>query len=88
MTANSDEDNSMPTTSNQPLAPALWWSAEGQIACARHTPFPGSDTFRWAAWAPLTVADAKALAREIGRAPTCETCAAIELREEEAAGRG
>lgn len=65
-------------------APALWWSAEGQIACDAHKPRQGSDTFRFAKWAPMTNADAKSLAQSIGRSPTCETCDARRDRHEHA----
>lgn len=48
----------------------LFWSERGAIACAAHTPFEDSDTWRWERWEPLP-REAVALAETTLR---CETC--------------
>ena len=59
-------------------AEALYWSERGEISCGCHTPYPGSDTWNWDAWAEITAAEAAAFEKELGNAPACETCAAIQ----------
>ena len=66
----------------------LWWSEAGAIACPKHMPFRGSDSFVFGRWRRITKAEIAEFTREVGRAPACETCMAIERREEEEAGRG
>ncbi len=53
-----------------PSPTGLYWSERGEIACAKHTPYEGSDTWIWERWAPLPVA---AIA-EADYALRCETC--------------
>jgi hypothetical protein len=60
----------------------LYWSERGAISCAEHAPYRGSDTWNWERWTTLKRADAAAFERELGRAPACETCVAIERRRE------
>lgn len=50
----------------------------GRIECEAHAPFKGSDTFYMSAWRPMRVSERVEFAAEIGRAPGCETCQAIE----------
>lgn len=49
----------------------------GRIECIEHAPYRGSDSWAWNDWQPITRAEALAFEREVGRAPACETCAAI-----------
>ena len=58
----------------------LYWDQRGAIACERHAPIPGSDTFVWNDWRPITTSEAEEFAGEVGRPPACETCAAIRRR--------
>ena len=51
----------------------LFWGENGEITCADHAPYEGSDTWLWLSWGPLAAVDAKALA-EAGHTPRCETC--------------
>jgi len=56
---------------------ALFQSERGEISCLPHAPFPGTDSWHHERWAPITKREAQAFEREVGRAPTCETCAAM-----------
>jgi len=58
----------------------LYWDQRGAIACKRHMPFPGSDTFVWDDWRPITKSEAEGFEREVGRPPACDTCEAIRRR--------
>jgi len=58
----------------------LYWSQRGAIACDRHMPFPGSDTFVWDDWRPITMVEATSFEREVGRPPACDACEAIRRR--------
>jgi hypothetical protein len=53
---------------------ALCWSERGEIACATHAPFPGSDTWIWERWSPMTEAERREWARLLGHPPQCEVC--------------
>ncbi len=66
----------------KPTKPTLLWSEDGQIGCTlpTHAPFPGSDTWRSGRWRPITAREALDFEAEVGRAPACETCAAIARR--------
>jgi hypothetical protein len=55
----------------------------GRIECETHVPYNGSDTFSMGAWRPMRVAERVEFRAEIGRAPRCETCMAIERRASE-----
>jgi len=68
--------NATTTTTTKPL---LYVSERGQIGCALpgHAPYPGTDTWVWERWNPITPREAAEFEREIGRPPVCETCAAI-----------
>ena len=50
----------------------------GDIACELHAPFKGSDCWYTGQWRTMRVDERAEFASEIGRQPTCETCAAIE----------
>ena len=56
---------------------ALFMSERGEISCLPHAPFPGTDSWDYDRWAPITKREAQAFERDIGRAPACETCAAM-----------
>ncbi len=58
------------TMAATPSPTGLYWSERGEIACALHTPFEGTDTWIWERWAPLPVA---AIA-EADYPLRCETC--------------
>jgi len=56
----------------------LLWSQDGRIECEEHAPHKGSDTWVWGRWRPIKPAEGVEFERDVGRAPSCETCAAIE----------
>ena len=56
----------------------LFWSERGEVCCATHAPYPGSDTWRWERWRLLTAAETREWTRMLGCALRCEIC-----REEE-----
>lgn len=57
--------------------PALFASERGEFSCLPHAPFPGTGTWHQDGWHALTKRESSEFEREIGRAPACETCAAI-----------
>ena len=71
------------TTETAPRA--LYASQRGDIRCADHAPYPGTDTWHYDAWAPLTAAERAAIERDIGRPVGCECCWSIARRRAEAA---
>ena len=52
----------------------LFWSERGEVACAQHSPFPGSDTWIWERWSPMTEEERQEWTRLLGRPPRCEIC--------------
>jgi len=52
----------------------LFWSERGEISCASHAPYPGSDTWVWERWTAMTDNDRKAWTQQLGAPPKCETC--------------
>jgi hypothetical protein len=62
---------------------ALYMDQGGRIECLEHAPYVGSDTWIWNDWRPITRREAQAFERDVGRAPTCDTCAAIARRAAE-----
>ncbi|MBL8857579.1 MAG: hypothetical protein JNL28_16270 [Planctomycetes bacterium] len=56
----------------------LLWSEQGEIACAKHAPYQGSDSRVNGRWRPIRLDEWIDFEAEVGRAPACETCAAIE----------
>ena len=52
----------------------LFWSERGEVTCATHAPFPGSDTWNWERWSPMTEAETREWTRLLGRGPRCEVC--------------
>ncbi len=52
----------------------LFWSERGEVCCATHAPYPGSDTWIWQRWSPMTESDKKAWTQVLNRAPACEVC--------------
>ena len=52
----------------------LFWSERGEVACAAHAPYPGTDTWKWERWRQLTEEEAREWTRQLGHAPKCETC--------------
>jgi len=59
------------------VAIELLWSDGGEISCAEHAPYRGSDAWAWGRWRPITAREAAGFEREVGRPPRCETCSAI-----------
>ena len=59
----------------------LYCSERGAISCLEHAPFRGSDHWVWERWKPIKPSELIAFERELGRAPACETCAAIARNE-------
>jgi hypothetical protein len=57
----------------------LVWSEQGEIGCteASHAPYPGSDTWHSGRWREITLQERIDFEAEVGRAPECESCAAI-----------
>jgi len=49
----------------------------GEIACAADAPYPNTGTWFSAGWRPMTKREAEEFTLEVGRAPACETCAAM-----------
>jgi hypothetical protein len=52
----------------------LFWSERGEVSCAIHAPYPGTDTWWWGRWKLLTEAEAQEWSRALGRSPRCEVC--------------
>ena len=51
----------------------LFWSQRGEIACAAHTPYVGSDTWIWDRWEPMPQEAAHGYAQR-GYVARCESC--------------
>ena len=56
-----------------PSPTGLYCSERGEISCARHTPYEGSDTWNWERWIPMYAHDAQGH-RDLGHTACCETC--------------
>jgi len=52
----------------------LFWSERGEVTCAMHAPYPGSDTWRWERWSPMTEVERREWSRQLGHPPKCEVC--------------
>jgi len=52
----------------------LFWSELGEMCCATHAPYPGSDTWRWERWRSMTEAEKREWTRQTGHPPKCEVC--------------
>jgi hypothetical protein len=52
----------------------LFWSERGEISCAIHAPYPGTDTWKWERWRLLTEEEAREWTRQLGHPPKCEVC--------------
>ena len=52
----------------------LFWSERGEIACAQHAPYPGTETWTWERWSPMTETERQAWMQLLKRAPECEGC--------------
>lgn len=61
----------------------LYWSEGGEVACEKHRPFRGSDSFVWGHWRPMRLSERIDFEAEMQRALTCETCDAILHRHHE-----
>ena len=53
---------------------ALYWSEQGQIGCAEHTPWPGSDTWRWDGWVKVPQAALDEWLEQEDEPMRCEVC--------------
>ena len=52
----------------------LFWSERGEVCCATHAPFPGTDTWNWERWSPMTEEERREWTRLLGHPPKCEVC--------------
>lgn len=52
----------------------LFWSERGEVACAMHAPYPGSDTWNWERWTVMTEEHKRQWAIEVRRPAACEIC--------------
>ena len=52
----------------------LFWSERGEVCCATHAPYPGSDTWNWERWSPMTEEERREWTRLLGHPPKCEVC--------------
>ena len=68
--------NDLKTPSRIASPTGLFWGQNGEISCADHAPYKGSDTWRWMRWEPLSKRAAKAFAQR-GSTPRCETCGLV-----------
>ncbi|TAH37723.1 MAG: hypothetical protein EYC70_07080 [Planctomycetota bacterium] len=59
-------------------AGALYWDQRGAIACGKHAPLRGSDSWAFDRWRKMAPKDIAGFRRDTGRAPWCETCGAIQ----------
>ena len=66
-----------PTLARSATPTGLFWNERGAIACERHIPHPGSDTWNWERWEPLGVVDAQEWCDGTDGLPQCECCGAI-----------
>ena len=64
------------TTSRTVSATGLFWGQDGEIACADHAPYKGSDTWIWMRWEPLPNEAAESL-KQGGDMARCETCGRV-----------
>lgn len=51
----------------------LFWSERGEVACGKHAPYRGSDTWEWERWQAVTPIDRRE-AYKMGERLRCETC--------------
>jgi len=60
----------------------LLWSEDGQVGCSLkgHAPFVGTDTWYTGRWREMTLQERIDFEAEVGRAPECESCAAVGRR--------
>jgi hypothetical protein len=52
----------------------MFWSERGEVACAMHAPYPGTDTWNWERWMPMNEEERQEWSRTVGSAPKCEIC--------------
>lgn len=58
-----------------PKATTVFWNERGQVNCADHAPYKGSDTWNWERWQTLSATEQQAFRAETGiTGPLCETC--------------
>jgi len=63
------------TTTPRPFSvTGLFWSQRGEVACEKHIPFPGSDTWHFDHWVAMEIDHVEAWKAEFGSLPTCESC--------------
>ena len=63
----------------------LLMSEGGEIACERHAPFAGTDTFVLGRWRAMRTSERVDFHAEVGIAPSCTTCDAVARRHDEGA---
>ena len=52
----------------------LFWSERGEVCCALHAPYPGTDTWNWERWSPMSEEERREWTRLLGHPPKCEVC--------------
>jgi hypothetical protein len=52
----------------------LFWSERGQVCCAIHAPYPGTDSWKWERWRPMREEEMREWTRQTGNPPKCEVC--------------
>ncbi len=68
---------STPKSPSRTASPTgLFWGQNGELACADHAPYKGSDTWLWMRWEPLPIEAAEAVAGR-GHGARCETCGQV-----------
>jgi len=63
------------------MGKTLFWSERGAIACEKHAPMRGSDSWVWERWSRVSKQDAEALRSQFDETDLCETCRARNERE-------
>lgn len=54
----------------------LFWNEQGAVCCAKHAPYPKSDTWNGERWKRMTDGAVAAWTAQTGREPQCECCRA------------
>lgn len=67
------------TTATKTIATdsAIYWNEQGQIRCAKHAPYRGSDTWRYERWTKVPASALPQIRAQFeipADAPLCEAC--------------
>lgn len=58
----------------------LFWGERGHIACEKHAPYRGSDTWVWERWSRMPKPAQAEFQALTGKPAICETCASHTKR--------